>query len=111
MKSENKQRPKPHNIKDKRGGSRAGSGRPQRKPLGYPENTNVNITRGLDDFLCYLIEEFTKTNPMNSRSLGSLNSTIKMLLDLRHWTDPNDCTEDLELHYPEDEEEGTSETT
>lgn len=108
-----RQRSKPQNIKlkGKHGGVRAGSGRPQRKPLPWPENTNVKTARGLDDYLCYLIENFTKTNPMDARALGALNTTVKMLLDLRHWTDPDAATEELELYYPEDEEEDTSAST
>lgn len=104
-----RQRSKPQNIKFKHGGARPGSGRPQRKPLPWPENTNVKTARGLDDFLCHLIEEFTKTNPMDARALGALNTTVKILLDLRHWTDPDAATEELELDYPEDEEPSTEE--
>ncbi|MFC1506994.1 hypothetical protein ACFLQ6_07985 [Thermoproteota archaeon] len=75
-------------IKSKHGGVRKNSGRPYRKPLTWPKGTDLTTTKGVDSLLCNLIENFWKTSPMDSRALGSFNTTVKLLLDLRRWLDP-----------------------
>jgi len=56
--------------------------------------------KGFDAFLCRLIESTWKENVLDSRVLSSVNGTIKLLLDLRHWVGPETYSGDLSLDYP-----------
>ncbi|OGD54035.1 hypothetical protein A3K80_00265 [Candidatus Bathyarchaeota archaeon RBG_13_38_9] len=77
----------PQNIKCKNnhGGSRSGTGSPQRQPLPWMKNADLRSAKGFDNFLCYVIECFWKTNPLDARALGALNGLIKTLMELRQW--------------------------
>ena len=77
----------PQNIESKNnhGGVRPGSGRPQRQPLPWMKNADLKTAKGFDNFLCYVIEWFWKTNPLDARALGALNGLIKTLMELRQW--------------------------
>jgi hypothetical protein len=59
----------------------------------------------MDDYLCYLIEGFTRTNPMDAIPLGALNTTIKLLLDMRQWLHPESDPSEHVLMYPDEEQE------
>ena len=74
------------------GGSRQGSGRPQRVPCEWPENVNLKTSIGVDKFLRQVIEDAWKENVLDARTLSALNSTIKLLLDLRGWINPGPNT-------------------
>ncbi len=92
--------PAPQIIKSRHGGARLGSGRPQRRPLTWPSDTDLMSAKGFDAFLCRLIESTWKENVLDSRVLSSVNGTIKLLLDLRHWVGPETYSGDLSLDYP-----------
>jgi len=42
---------------------------------------------------------------LDPRTLGTLNNTVKLLLDLRHWTDPEVLPAERCLDYPDDSDE------
>jgi len=90
------------------GGSRSGSGRPQRKPLPYPKDIDLMEIRDFDYLLCDLIEKYWKSNPMDSRTLGALNTTFKMLMDLRSWN-ADSVPNTGYIRYFDEEDEPTEE--
>jgi len=88
------------------GGSRPGSGRPQRKPTPWPENTDLRSAKGLDKFLCRLIEETWRGNVLDPRTVGTLNNSLRLLLDLRGWTELDDELDILPAKDPVDYDHG-----
>lgn len=88
-KSKNSKRaPKNIKAKGKHGGARSGSGRPQRKPSPWPENADLTSSIGLDRLLRNMIAIIWRENVLDARTVGALNNTIRLLLDLRGWVNP-----------------------
>lgn len=75
----------PKNIKNKRGGSRIGSGRPQRKPLPWPKDIDLKSILGLEKLLRHMIEKTWCENVLDPRTIGAINNSIKILIALRNW--------------------------
>jgi hypothetical protein len=94
--------PPPRIIKLEHGGKREGSGRPQRVPCEWPENVDLKSAIGVDKFLRQVIEDAWKENVLDARMLSALNSTIKLLLDLRGWIRVDSASFD----DPVDEDDG-----
>lgn len=67
------------------GGPREGSGRPQRQPTAWPQDTDLTSELGVDRFLRKFIEESWKNNVLDARMASALNGTVKLLLELRQW--------------------------
>lgn len=91
------------------GGSREGSGRPQRQPTPLPPDTDLKSSVGIDKFLCEVIKRFLSENVLDARALSSLNSTIKLLLQNRNWLSPEFPAWDDPVNYEADEEDQDSE--
>ena len=89
------------------GGSREGSGRPQRQPTPLPPDTDLKSSVGIDKFLCEVIKRFLSENVLDARALSSLNSTIKLLLQNRNWLSPEYPAWDDPVDY--DKEAGDDE--
>lgn len=96
----------PRNIKSEHGGARSGSGRPQRKPTDWPSDSNLQSLKGLDRFLCQLIEETWRNNVLDPRTIGALNNSVRLLLDLRGWTKIDDDLDILPAKDPVDYDHG-----
>jgi hypothetical protein len=65
--------------------SKHGRGHPQRKPTPWPAGTDLKSREGLDAFLCTLIEKAWTNNPLDPRTVGSINNTTRLLLESRGW--------------------------
>jgi len=86
------------------GGTRAGSGRPQRKPHPWPDNIDLTSSIGLDRLLRQMIESIWRENVLDARTVGALNNTIRLLLDLRGWMNPKRVGMDDPVEGLSDEE-------
>ena len=82
-KKDNRGGPRPNS-----GGSRHRSGRPQRKPLSWPNDIDLRTRVGLDRFLRHMLKSGWCQNPLDARTIGALNGTMKLLLQLRKWLGP-----------------------
>lgn len=60
-------------------------GHPQRRPEAWPEGTDLKTREGLDKFLCDLIENAWRKNPLDPRTVGAINNTTRLLLESRGW--------------------------
>jgi hypothetical protein len=87
------------------GGSREGSGRPQRQPTPLPPDTDLKSSVGIDKFLCEVIKRFLSENVLDARALSSLNSTIKLLLQNRNWLSPEYPAWDDPIDYEKEIED------
>jgi len=65
--------------------SKCSRGHPQRKPTPWPAGTDLKTREGLDVFLCTLIEKAWTNNPLDPRTVGSINNTTRLLLESRGW--------------------------
>ncbi len=86
------------------GGARPGAGKPQRQPSPWPEDCDLKTAKGIDRFLSQLIETTWKSNVLDPRTVGCLNNTVKLLLELRGWTELDDDLDILPARDPVDYE-------
>ena len=69
------------------GGARPGSGRPQRMPTPWPEELGREMGQpeGFWAFLQNMAREAWIQNVLDARIVGALNSTFRLMADLKGW--------------------------
>jgi len=73
--------------KERRGGAREGSGHPQRRPTPWPEELGREMSKpeGFWAFLQNMAREAWIQNVLDARIVGALNSTFRLMADLKGW--------------------------
>jgi hypothetical protein len=71
-------------VKCHSGGRRRGSGRPQRKPLDWPEEYTLDTPENWAAFLKHLVK-VTYEAKLSERVAGAINNTMRLLADGRGW--------------------------
>ena len=93
-------------VRANSGGSREGAGRPYRKPTPWSKDTDLTSSKGIDALLCRLVEKTWRGSVLDPRTVGALNNTIKLLLELRGWMKIDPDIDLLPAHDPVDYEAG-----